>query len=234
MLEKSGFDKAVIFGFAFRDQGLCRLVNDYVIEKVQEFPDRLIGFMSVSPGQAGMEKEIDRCYRAGLHGIGELFPEGQGFAIDNQRETRALVGACLERDLPIIIHVNEPVGHSYPGKTTTALRHIERFIEHSQALRIVLPHWGGGLFLYESMPELREKCRNVYYDTAASPFLYDAGIYRAAHALGLRDKILFGSDFPLLEPSRYIPALEVLPPQEQKLILGANAQRLLRGAQQDW
>ncbi|MDR2716854.1 MAG: amidohydrolase [Treponema sp.] len=226
-LDESGFSQAVMFGFAFRDWGLCRLVNDYVIEKVRQFPGRLVGFISVSPNAAGMEQEIDRCHRAGLKGIGELYPDGQGFTIDNENETRALTGVCRERNMPLIVHTNEPVGHSYAGKNDIGLKKIERFIENSPGLRIVLAHWGGGLLFYEAMPELRKKFRDVYYDTAATPFLYDANIYRAALALGLGEKIIFGSDFPLLSPSRYLPPLENLPDNERNLILEGNARRLL-------
>jgi len=227
MLDESGFDKAVVFGFAFMDMGLCRLVNDYVIDSVRRFPGRLIGFMSVSPNEAGMEKEIDRCHSAGLMGVGEMFPEGQGVSIDDPEQTRALCGACLERNLPLILHANEPVGHHYPGKTAVGLRQLERFIENSGGLRIVLAHWGGGMMFYESMPEMREKLRNVYYDTAATPFLYDEGIYRAALVLGLWEKILFGSDYPLLPPSRYLPSLAILPPPIRDRILGGNAEKVL-------
>jgi predicted TIM-barrel fold metal-dependent hydrolase len=228
-------DHAVIFGFAFKDHGLCRLVNDYVIEKVRQFPEKLTGFISVSPNARETEKEIDRCYAAGLKGVGEIYPVGQGFNIDGKKDTKAVATACIERNIPLIVHVNEPVGHHYIGKNNVPLQKIERFIENSQALcpkhgtelRVVLAHWGGGLLFYEAMPELRKKFRNVYYDTAATPFLYDASIYRAALALGLGEKIVFGSDFPLLPVSRYMPPLETLPPVERELILGGNAQRWL-------
>jgi predicted TIM-barrel fold metal-dependent hydrolase len=228
-LKAESFDRAVIFGFAFKDLGLCALVNDYVIEKTKQFPDRLIGFMSVSPNARGMEKEIERCFNAGLKGIGEIFPNGQGVNIDNEKETRALTNACIERDIPLMLHVNEPVGHYYTGKNNIPLQKIERFIHNSQGLKVILAHWGGGLFFYETMPELRKKFRNVYYDTAATPFLYDERIYRAAQALGICEKILFGSDFPLLPQSRYLDALEKsgLTPQEKLQILGTNARKLL-------
>jgi predicted TIM-barrel fold metal-dependent hydrolase len=230
-LDAAGFEKAVVFGFSFRDPGLCRYVNDYVIEAVRQYPDRLTGFMSAAPGgkDAEVEKEIDRCHRAGLRGLGELFPAGQGFDIGEARETAVFAGACEERGLPVLLHVNEPVGHYYPGKTDTTLKQTEKFIEHYPGLTVVLAHWGGGLLFYETMPELREKCRSVYYDTAATPFLYDQRIYRAACALGLAGKILFGSDFPLLSPSRYVQAIEEsgITPEEQERILGGNAARLL-------
>ena len=161
MLDEAGIEQAVVFGFGFKDMGMCRVINDYVIEKTRQFPDRLIGFITMQPKAAGMEKEIDRCHSAGLRGIGELFPEGQGFAIDDAKKTRSLTSVCIERKLPVIIHANEPVGHVYPGKTSVSLRQLERFIENSQGLQIVLAHWGGGLLFYEAMPELREKFRNV-------------------------------------------------------------------------
>ena len=197
-LDKENFDRAVVFGFAFKDQGLCRLVNDYVIEKVRQFPEKLTGFISVSPNAKGAEKETDRCFAAGLRGIGELYPDGQGFNIDIERETRAIAGVCIERDIPLILHTNEPVGHDYIGKNNIPLKKIEQFVNNNQKLNIVLAHFGGGLLFYETMKEIKEKFRNVYYDTAAMPFLYDLRIYQAVKALGLCEKILFGSDLPPL------------------------------------
>ena len=225
-----GVDRSVVFGFGFRDMGLCRYVNDYVIEKTRQYPEKLIGFMVVPPCSTEAEREIERCHSAGLKGVGELFPAGQGFP-ENAKEAKAFTGACTELGLPVLIHAAEPVGHFYPGKTGSALQQLEKFIEANPGLAIVLAHWGGGLFFYEAMPELREKFRNVYYDTAATPYLYDARIYRVAQALGLCKKILFGSDFPLLRSSQYAGALEEsgLSADEQMLITGGNAQKLLTG-----
>ncbi|MCL2880655.1 MAG: amidohydrolase, partial [Treponema sp.] len=178
-LDAAGIGKAVVFGFAFTDIGLCRYVNDYVIESIRQYPDRLIGFMVVPPAcNTGVEAEMRRCHEAGLRGVGELFPEGQGFDIADERQTAALAGVCSERRLPVLLHANEPVGHEYPGKTKTSLRAFEQFIAHNPGLKIILAHWGGGLFFYESMPEIRKMCRNVYYDTAATPLLYGPAIFR--------------------------------------------------------
>jgi predicted TIM-barrel fold metal-dependent hydrolase len=229
-LEKDGtVDRAVVFGFAFRDIGLCRYVNDYVIEKVKEYPEKLTGFLVTPVRGEESAKEIERCVRGGLAGVGELFPEGQGFDLEDKAKMRSLTEACLEFSLPLLLHANEPVGHLYAGKTDVSLRQMETFVSDNPELKIILAHWGGGLLFYETMNEIKEKFRNVYYDTAATPFLYDSRIYLAAKALGLCEKILFGSDFPLLAPSRYLPALEEsgLDPEEKNLILTENAQRLL-------
>jgi len=227
VLEKDGtFDRAVIFGFAFRDIGLCRYVNDYVIEKVRQYP-KLTGFMVVPPCDAQAAKEIERCHNAGLKGVGELFPAGQDFDPANEKDTMAVTGTCVELGLPLLLHANEPVGHYYSGKTEVNLRQLEKFVENNPSLKIVLAHFGGGLLFYESMNEVREKFRNVYYDTAAFPFLYNSRIFSVIKSLDLCEKILFGSDFPLLPHSRYLPALNELTPEEKNLILGENAQKLL-------
>jgi len=222
------FDMAVIFGFAFCDEGLCRYVNDYVIEKVKQYPDKFIGFCVVPPGKkAGAE--IERCYNAGLKGVGELFPQGQLFDLENIKETDTITGVCKELSLPILLHSNEPVGHVYPGKGAVPLKKFESFAVNNPGLNIVLAHWGGGIFLYESMKEVAAGFKNVYYDTAITPFIYDYRVYNAAKALGLTDKLLFGTDFPILPPSRYKDALaqSSLSQEEIEKITGGNARRLL-------
>ncbi|MCL2179820.1 MAG: amidohydrolase, partial [Treponema sp.] len=121
-MEKNDIDRAAVFGFGFRDIGLCRYVNDYVIESVKQFPQKLSGFTVVPPAGKEASDEIERCFNAGLKGAGELFPQGQGIDLENKNDTAFITGVCKERGLPLMLHINEPVGHSYPGKTDTTLR----------------------------------------------------------------------------------------------------------------
>ena len=228
-MESDNITRSVVFGFAFRDMGLCRFVNDYVIESINKFPDKLTGFAVVSPCNKESVKEIERCYKAGLKGIGELFPEGQGFSLDIKKETDAVTSICKELDIPVMLHANEPVGHLYPGKTNVTLKQLETFIVNNPELKIILAHFGGGLFFYETMNEVKESFINVFYDTAISPFLYNSKIYNVIKTLALCDKILFGSDFPILKPSRYFSDIENsgLSEDEKQLIYAENAKRLL-------
>ena len=135
----------MVFGFAFRDMGLCRYVNDYVIESVSKYPDKFIGYISVMPKAKDLEQEIDRCIDKGLCGIGELFPYGQGFDISNFDEIKNLSNFSIERNLPVIIHTNEPVGHYYSGKTDTTPVKAYEFAAKFPELKIIFAHWGGGL-----------------------------------------------------------------------------------------
>ncbi len=96
-------------------------------------------------------------------------------------------------------------------------------------LTIVCAHWGGGLPFYALMPEVEKAFKNVYFDSAASPFLYNPRIYEQMAGLTGEDKILFGSDYPLLEQSRIIKEILIqnLPEQVKMKILGENARKLL-------
>ncbi|MCL2214090.1 MAG: amidohydrolase family protein [Treponema sp.] len=227
MLDKNNFNKAVVFGFAFRDIGLCRYVNNYVIEKINEFPQRLIGFAVVPPGKES-GNEIYRCYNEGLKGVGELFPQGQEFNPENKKETDTITCACKELDIPLLLHSNEEVGHYYPGKTNITLKQMETFVTNHPDLKIILAHFGGGLFFYETMKEIKNGFSNVYYDISGAPFLYDYRIYNMINALGISKRILFGSDFPILSPLRYFTCLEKsnLTENEKQLIFGKNAEKL--------
>jgi len=229
VLEKDNFDKAVVFGFGFNDMGLCRYVNDYVIENVKKYPDKLIGFAVAPPGGRETAAEIERCYGAGLKGVGELFPAGQGIDLLNEGKEISLAGVCKELNIPLLLHANENVGHYYPGKTDVPLQDIEKFVLNNPDLKIILAHFGGGIFIYETMKEINAGFRNVYYDTAVAPYLFDSRIYNVVKALGICGRLLFGSDFPILPPSRYFKSLNAsaLGDDDKELILGLNAAKLL-------
>lgn len=132
--------------------------------------------------------------------------------------------------MPVLIHTNEPLGHLYPGKTPNTLGQIYRLIRKFPDNKIILAHWGGGIFFFNLLKkEVKETLSNVYFDTAASPFLYDPEIYRVAKNIAGLDKILFGTDFPLLKPERYFKEFEKagLSAEEKERICGVNAAELL-------
>ena len=129
-----------------------------------------------------------------------------------------------------MLHANELVGHFYPGKCDIPLKSIYDFIRAFPGLRIILAHWGGGFFFYELMPEVAKAAERTWYDTAASPFLYRRDIYSIAVRIVGARKILFGSDYPLILPERYIREMEDsgLEEEERRKILGQNTRELLK------
>jgi predicted TIM-barrel fold metal-dependent hydrolase len=131
----------------------------------------------------------------------------------------------------VLIHTNEPVGHLYPGKSPNTLGQIYEMVKRFSENKIVLGHWGGGIFFFHLLKkESKNVLKNVYYDTAASPLLYDVDIYTTAVKLAGLEKILFGSDFPLIRQSRYFGefARSTLSDDEIKSVCGKNARKLLK------
>lgn len=229
-LDAAGFDRAVVCGWGWTDHALCVEQNDYLVDAVKRYPDRLVGFAAIQPtaGPAAV-REVERIAKAGLRGVGELMPHGQGFQLDQEPVIAPVAEACQALGLPLLTHTSEPVGHLYPGKGDVTIQTVLHLATSFPELKIVCGHWGGGLPFYELMPEVRAAARNVWYDTAASPFLYEPRIYAAAMVLVGAQKVLFGSDFPLLRIKRCVSQVvgAGLADEDVSAILGGNAARLL-------
>ena len=229
-MDRASVDQAVVFGFGWRAMDLCRRDNDYVMEAVARYPTRLIGFGIVNPATgAEAVAEIERCAKGGLRGVGELMPDGQGYRLDDEKAMAPIVEVCTAFDLILLTHCSEPVGHLYPGKGTVTPDEVIRFARLFPETRLVCAHWGGGTIFYELMPEIARVMRNVYYDTAASLYLYQDDIFELA-ARWAPGKVLFATDYPLIEPERLIQRMRAarMPTATLRRMLGGNAWRVLK------
>ena len=229
-MDACGIDKAVVFGFPWKSDDTFVRNNDYIIDAVHRFPDRLVGFGCFDPCHPAALKEAQRCLDNGLTGIGELAFYTCGIDSNSLDKLAPIMKLCRSQNLPILIHTNEPIGHHYPGKSPNTLRQIYELIRQFPENLIVLGHWGGGIFFYSLLKkEVVDSLKNVYFDTAASPFLYDARIYSIATQLVGAEKLLFGSDYPLITPARYLEELEHsgLADADIQNICGHNAARIL-------
>ncbi|MCJ7769039.1 MAG: amidohydrolase family protein [Dehalococcoidales bacterium] len=229
-MDRAGVDISVILNIGWTTHELCLETNDYILESISRYPQRLVGFCSVqlySPEAA--LREIERCVQGGIKGIGELRPDMQLFDMGDDQLIDPLVDIMKKHNLIMQIHASEPVGHIYPGKGAVTPEVLYPFIANNPDLTIVCSHWGGGLPFYALMPEVKRAISNVYFDTAASPLLYSPRIYEQAVQLVGTDKILFGSDYPLLQQERCLKEIEScnLPKDSRNLILAGNARRLL-------
>jgi predicted TIM-barrel fold metal-dependent hydrolase len=120
------------------------------------------------------------------------------------------------------------VGHHYAGKGRFTPEACFALAQAYPGLTIVFAHLGGGLFLYETMPEVRRTLAGVFYDTAAAPYLYGPEIYEVAISSAGPEKFIFGSDYPVLSPGRYQDGLERLAPGERAAVQGGNARKAYR------
>ena len=229
-MDEHSVDISVICGFPWRNPDHAKLNNDVVIDAVKTYPGRLKGLSCFDLAWKGAADETQRCIKEGLSGAGELAFYLSGIDDDALTLLTPVMDVLKNNgNLPCMIHTNEPVGHKYPGKTPVTPQQIYTLARRFPDNRIILAHWGGGIFLYHLMKkEAKSILKNIWYDTAASPFLYDAGIYDTALKAGILDKILFGTDYPLLPPKRYYDDLDQsgLNLDQKAQVLGENARVL--------
>lgn len=231
-LDRSEIDKAVVFGFPWENEDLVSENNDAVWSFHQRFPDRIIPFAVLSTGKRDAAlREAARTLNGGFSGLGELAMYHGGWNLDDFEALSPSLQLAQMKNAPVLIHINEPVGHHYPGKISVDFNGLLRIIHMHPEVNFILAHFGGGVFIYALMPEVSKILAHTYLDTAACPFLYDSRIFEVACRVLGPDKILFGSDYPLLPLSRYLKEMDKagLDGPLREAILGANARDLFAG-----
>jgi predicted TIM-barrel fold metal-dependent hydrolase len=194
-MDDAGVTRAVMLGWYWEKPETCAWQNRFYADCIHRYPDRIAACAVFHPsaGREAMVEELRRARGEGLVGLGELSPHSQGFGIDDPVFCEALELAA-EFEWPVNLHVTDPDSRPYPGRIETPLPDFMRLATEFSRTTIVLAHWGALLPLREpaalSLP-------NVYYDTAASPLLYDPGIWRRFCTVVPRERVLFGSDYPL-------------------------------------
>jgi predicted TIM-barrel fold metal-dependent hydrolase len=229
-MDEAGIDSSVVLNVGWVNHELCVKTNDYILDSVSRYPTRLVGFCAIQPraGDAAIA-ELERCAKAGARGIGELRSDVQGFNLADKTTMKPLVDAALKHNLIFLTHSSEPVGHEYSGKGGITPDILYSFITGFPSLKLVCAHWGGGLPFYALMPEVAKALTNVFFDTAATVFLYKPEIFGHMRQIIGSDKILFGSDYPLMHQNRVLAQIQSskLPEEDKARILGVNAQKLL-------
>lgn len=238
-MDAAGVEKAVLLGWYWEKPETCSWHNRFHAACIRAHPDRLAAFATIHPsaGEAAVRAEIRWAHDAGLRGLGELSPHSQGGAMDDPVLATALALAG-ELRMPVNLHVTDPHTGRYPGRVETPLEGFVRLAKTHPQVTFILAHWGGGLPSWETNPIMQRDLANVFYDTAASPLSYDDRIWRTTLDMVPPEKVIFGSDYPLIlypkterEPGwhRFLAEIDGarLTPEEKGLLLAGNAARVL-------
>ncbi|MGH9433247.1 MAG: amidohydrolase family protein [Terriglobia bacterium] len=233
-MDVAGIEQAVLLPIdCARARGDSVSSNEQVAELCSQ-STRFIGFASVDPLKAGAVRELERSIRAaGLKGL-KLDPALQEFQADDTKAF-AVYEAAAGLKIPLLIHTGmswapgTSLERGQPLKLESAIR---RFPE----LVFVLAHFAWP-WVWEATA-LAMKYPNVYLDTSClyydSPkeffqFVFSKQIPTTIIERSLRNKVVFGSNYPRVEIKNMVHALRTLDLTEGCLnqIFRENAQRLL-------
>ena len=213
--------------------GIPRVPNDEVAELVAQNRDVMIPFASIDParGKVGVREARRLVEQYGVRGF-KFHPTMQGF-FPNDRMAYPLYEVIAEYGLPALFHTGQTgIGAGMPGGAGLRLKysnpmHLDDVAADFPDMPIILAH--------PSFPWQEEALAvathkpNVYIDLSGwSPKYFPAILVQYANSL-LKHKMLFGSDFPLITPDRWIADFNKLNIKDdvRPLILKENAARLL-------
>ena len=155
-MDERSISKSVVLNIGWNSHEMCVRTNDYILESIARYPERLIGFCSIQPLERDKSlDEVDRCRRAGARGTGELRPDAQGYDLTDAGLLDPVAKCLTEHGMFLSLHASEPVGHIYAGKGEVTPGTIYPFIQRHPDVKVILAHFGGGLAFYELMPEVR-------------------------------------------------------------------------------
>jgi predicted TIM-barrel fold metal-dependent hydrolase len=207
--------------------------NEIVAEAVRRHPDVFVGFASVDPRRgAAAVRELERSVRElGLRGV-KLHPGLQGFQPD-EREYGPLWAKCQQLGVPAIFHTGHTgIGAGVPGGGGVRLRycrpiHLDDVAAEYPRLQIVMAHpaWPW----HEEQIAVALHKPNVWIDLSGwSPKYFPPATVQYANTL-LQDRVLFGSDYPVISPERWLHVFGAAPFKDEvrPKILIENARRLL-------
>jgi predicted TIM-barrel fold metal-dependent hydrolase len=197
-MDKEGIEKVVLLGWYWENPQTCRLQNEWYAQSVKPFPDRFMAFAAVHPEDNDPIAELERAHDWGAIGLGECLPSVQVSEGWQHPGWERIISWTTDHKWPINVHVTEAVGHKYPGRVDTPLMDMVELFEKYPDQKWICAHWGGGLPFFSLNRRVKSALRNVWFDTAASPLLYAPEIWKIVTQLVGYEKILFGSDFPLI------------------------------------
>lgn len=216
-----------------RGMGFSGVSNEEVAETAAEHADVAIPFASIDPnrGKMGVREARRLIKDFGVRGF-KFHPTVQAFA-PNDPVCYPLYEAIAEAGLPALFHSGQTgIGAGMPGGGGLRIRYSDPMLLDDvaadfPALKIVSAH--PGVPWQDEQLSVALHKPNVWIDLSGwLPKYFEPKLVQYANTL-LKDKVLFGTDNPVIQPDRWIAEFEKLPikPEVRPLIMKENAARLL-------
>ena len=197
-IEEAGVEQFIIVALP-RSEGM-HVPNDFIADCVSQYPGRAVGFASVDPRDPDAGDEFERSVtKLGLKGL-KLSPTYQ--AIDPRSPACwKLYEIALHFQVPVMLHC----GGAYKGSLEWADPSLlDKVAMAFPDLKLIIAHFGQPYM--EQTAILMRKNENVYADLSARyhrPWQLYNGVMVATE-YRVTDRLLFGSDFPVLTPAEAI------------------------------
>jgi uncharacterized protein len=223
---------AVVFTVdATTAMGRPALSSEEIIDRVAEHDDILIAFASVDPHAADAAARIRALAARGAKGF-KFHPSLQAFS-PNDATFYPLYEAITEAALPAVFHTGQTgIGAGLPGGRGIKLRYSDPMLLDDVAadfpdLTVILAH--PSVPWQDSAISMATHKLNVFIDLSGwLPKYFPAQLVRAING-PIRHKVMFGSDYPVLSPDRWIASFNDLEikPEVRPLIMKDTAIRVL-------
>ncbi|WP_435347387.1 amidohydrolase family protein [Haloarchaeobius sp. HRN-SO-5] len=229
----AGIGRAVLLGWdAETNTGNPPVPNDYVAEVRDEYDDFFVGFGSVDPLKDDCVEEARRCVED-LDLVGFKFQQiAQGFD-PSDPEHEELWSTIEDLGVPVVFHGgNSTLGACAPGGRGLKIKYgnpmlIDDVAAEHPDLQILIAH---PAFPWEKEQlAICQQKGNVYMDLSGwMPAYIDDQVLHYAKTL-LKDKVMFGTDYPMLDPATWLDQFAELdfPESVQRKILWENAEEFL-------
>ncbi|KPV61577.1 MAG: Amidohydrolase [Candidatus Bathyarchaeota archaeon BA1] len=191
--------------------------NKYVYDQLKKHTDRLISFFWANPKCTRTVKDLIQVatfYEC--HGL-KLHPGSDAYRIHNLHFVGSIMEVAAKLKLPVLIHSSPRDPFSFPAA-------IGRVAAAFPEVTIIMGHMGVGCW---DAIKVAHRNPNILLET--SSVRAPQSILEAARVLG-PERIVYGSDFPYLDP--FVERMKIedlkLPLEYKRLIMGGNMARILK------
>ena len=221
--QQAGLEKCVVLCAATAPAQVIP-ANNYAISLQREHPEQVIAFGTVHPAYENWEKELARIKAAGIRGI-KLHPDFQSFWLDDPRLLPIFETA--QKDFVFEIHIGDK---TTPDKNPSCPYKLASIMRQFPDIRVIAAHFGGYRMWSHALEVFSGSTfENLWFDTSSTtPFATPELAHKLLNTFP-RERILFGTDWPLYDPVEELQRLQTLgglSDSEMEVIM-SNASALL-------
>jgi len=230
-MDRADIDRSLLIAVRAGDLNVkhsFEIPYDRVHEVCQAYPDRFSGLAGVDPFR-GMEGvyELERAVKeygfVGAH----LYPHWFGLAPDDRRYY-PYYAKCCELDIPIMMQVGHNLVYSRERRLPSVGRPItlDNVAIDFPELKLLGIHIG--IPWTDEMISMAWKHENVFIGVDAyAPKHWPPQLVHYLNTYG-REKVLFGTDWPVIDPERAVREIEDLNlrPESHRMLMRENALRV--------